>query len=107
MIGVTTLEDSLRCTRQGGIVCMTGIVGGKWSFDEFSPMEAIPTAVCLTVYGGGASDFMQTPLSELAGQVAAGKLHLQVGRVFHLDQIGEAHQAMEQNTAGGKIVVLT
>jgi hypothetical protein len=30
-----------------------------------------------------------------------------VGRVFHLDQIAEAHRCMEDNTAGGKIVVLT
>ena len=36
--------DSLRCTKQRGIVCMTGIVGNKWSFENFAPMEAIPTA---------------------------------------------------------------
>ena len=65
MIGVTTLKDSLRCARQGGVVCMTGIVGNKWSFDEFSPMEAIPTAVCLTAYAGESDDFMRTPLNEL------------------------------------------
>ncbi len=45
LIGTTTLKDSLRCARQGGIVCMTGIVGNQWSFDNFAPMEAIPTAV--------------------------------------------------------------
>jgi NADPH:quinone reductase-like Zn-dependent oxidoreductase len=48
LIGTVTLKDSLRCAKQGGIVCMTGIVGNKWSFDYFSPMEAIPTAVSLT-----------------------------------------------------------
>jgi len=32
---------------------MTGMVGNKWSFEEFSPMEAIPTAVGLTTYDGG------------------------------------------------------
>jgi NADPH:quinone reductase-like Zn-dependent oxidoreductase len=37
LVGVTTLKDSLRCAKQRGIVCMTGIVGNKWSFDEFSP----------------------------------------------------------------------
>ncbi len=36
LVGVTTLKDSLRCAKQGGIVCMTGIVGNKWSFDEFA-----------------------------------------------------------------------
>ena len=107
LIGVATLEDSLRCARPGGIVCMTGIVGNKWSFDAFAPMEAIPTAVCLTSYAGESADFLATPLDDLAGQVAAGTLKVQVGRVFRLDEIVEAHRCMEENKAGGKIVVLT
>jgi len=86
---------------------MTGMVGDKWSFDNFSPMDAIPTAVSLTTYDGGPEDFMQTPLDELAQQITAGKLPVQIGRTFHLDEIVEAHRCMEENKAGGKIVVLT
>jgi len=108
LIGTTTLADSLRCTKQHGIVCMTGMVGNKWSIDDFSPMEVIPTAVSLTTYDGGVDDFMRTPLEELIEQIAAGTLPVSVGRVFHLDEIVEAHRLMETNTAGGKkIVVLT
>jgi NADPH:quinone reductase-like Zn-dependent oxidoreductase len=107
LVGTTTLEDSLRCAKQGGIVCMTGIVGNRWSFDNFSPMEAIPTAVNLTTYAGESKDFMRMPFQELVDQVAAGNLHVQLGRVFHLDQIVEAHRCMEENKGGGKIVVLT
>src|ERR1700751_3726745 len=59
LIGTTTLGDSLRCAKQRGIVCMTGMVGNKWSFDDFSPMEGIPTSVCLTTYDGGPEDFMR------------------------------------------------
>jgi len=55
---------------------MTGMVGGEWSLDNFSPMDAIPAAV-------------------------------QVGKTFRLDEIVEAHRSMEENKAGGKIVVLT
>lgn len=106
LIGTTTLEDSLRSASEGGIVCMTGIVGNKWSFENFAPMEAIPTAICLTSYAGEWADFMMTPLEELAQQVAAGSLNIQIGRVFSLDEIMEAHQLMEDNQAGGKIVVL-
>ncbi len=106
LIGVTTLKDSLRCARPQGIVCMTGIVGNKWAFDEFSPMEAIPSAVCLTVYAGESADFMALPLQELVDQIANGKLTVQVGKTFSLDQIVEAHRLMEENKAGGKIVVL-
>ena len=107
LIGTTTLGDSLRCAKQRGILCMTGMVGNKWSFDDFSPMEVIPTSVCLTTYDGGPEDFMLTPLDELVEQIAAGTLRAQVGKVFKLDDIVEAHRCMEENKAGGKIVVLT
>jgi NADPH:quinone reductase-like Zn-dependent oxidoreductase len=107
LIGTTTLTDSLRCAREPGIVCMMGMVGDKWSFDNFSPMEVIPTGVCLTTYDGGPMDFMRTPLQQLVEQVEAGSLRVHVGKVFRLDQIAEAHRLMEENKAGGKIVVLT
>jgi NADPH:quinone reductase-like Zn-dependent oxidoreductase len=106
LVGTTTLRDSLRCAKQRGIVCMTGIVGNKWSFGDFAPMEVIPTAVSLTTYAGESEDFMRTPLQDLVEQIAAGTLHVQVGRTFHLDEIVEAHRCMEENKAGGKIVVL-
>src|SRR5579863_8179033 len=107
LVGTTTLKDSLRCAAQHGIVCMAGMVGNKWSFDSFSPMEVIPTAVSLTTYDGGAVDFMLTPLEDLVGKIAAGQLPIQVGEVFKLDQIVDAHRCMEQNRTSGKIVVLT
>lgn len=107
MIGTTTLKDSLHCAKLGGIVCMTGIVGNKWSFDDFTPMDVIPSGVCLTVYAGESEDFMRTPLHELARQIEAGTLRVQVGKTFRLDEIVEAHRLMEANKAGGKIVVLT
>ena len=107
LVGTTTLLDSLRCAKQRGIVCMTGMVGNRWSFDNFSPMDSIPTAVSLTTYDGGSEDFLSTPLLALVEQIETGKLQIDVGRVFHLDEIAEAHRCMEENKAGGKIVVLT
>lgn len=107
LIGTITLNDSLLCAKPGGIVCMTGIVGNHWTMRDFAPMEAIPTAVYLTSYGGGSEDFVRTPLNQFAQQIADGTLKIQIGRIFHLDQIVEAHRVMEENTAGGKIVVLT
>ncbi|WP_027548041.1 zinc-binding alcohol dehydrogenase family protein [Bradyrhizobium sp. WSM2254] len=107
LIGTTTLADSLQCARPNGIVCMTGMVGDKWWFDQFSPMDVIPNAVNLTVYSGGPDDFMQTPLQDLVRQIEAGALRVPVGRVFHLSEITEAHRCMDANAAGGKIVVLT
>jgi NADPH:quinone reductase-like Zn-dependent oxidoreductase len=107
LVGTRTLLDSLRCVNSSGIVSMTGIVGNEWTLNGFNPMEGIPSNVCLTSYSGTAEDFIETPLNDLARQIAAGTLPVRVGKTFPLTEIVEAHRCMEANTAGGKIVVLT
>lgn len=105
LVGTTTLLDSLQCAAMGGSVCMTGMVGNAWELDRFSPMGAIPTAVNLTTYSGGAEDFMSTPLQQVIDAVEAGTFSPPIGKIFSMGDIVEAHRTMENNTAGGKIVV--
>jgi len=107
LVGTTTLLDSLRATALHGLVAMTGMVGNRWSLDAFSPMGAIPTGVGLTTYSGGSGDFMATPLQGFIDAVEAGHATVPMGPVFGIDRIVGAHEAMENNRAGGKIVVLT
>ncbi|MFV2003343.1 MAG: zinc-binding dehydrogenase, partial [Paracoccaceae bacterium] len=107
LVGTSTLIDSLACAAPGGAVCMTGMVGNAWEFEKFSPMGAIPSTVNLTVYSGGAQDFLATPLQRIVDLVAQGKFRPPIGRVFGIDEIVAAHRAMENSTAGGKIVILT
>jgi NADPH:quinone reductase-like Zn-dependent oxidoreductase len=107
LVGVTTLRDSLRSVRRGGTVCVTGIVGGKWTLDNVNPMELIPVGVNLTCYGGGPDEFKQMPLQSFVEQIEKGEMHISLGPVFKLEDIVKAHEVMEANTAAGKIVVLT
>lgn len=107
LVGTTTLKDSLQCAVGGGAVCMTGMVGNSWEFERFSPMGAIPTAVNLTTYSGGSEDFISTPLQQVVDAVEAGTFVPPIGKVFKIDQIADAHRAMEGNSSGGKIVVTT
>jgi len=107
LVGTATLLDSLQCAAKQGIVCMTGMVGNRWEFEKFSPMGSIPTAVNLTIYAGGAEDFVATPLQEFVDEVEQGRAKAPIGRVFPIDEIVEAHRTMEENLAGGKIVVTT
>ena len=86
---------------------MTGMVGNAWELDRFSPMGAIPTAVNLTTYSGGAEDFISTPLQQVVDAVQAGTFTPPIGKTYVIDEIVEAHRAMETNSAGGKIVVTT
>jgi NADPH:quinone reductase-like Zn-dependent oxidoreductase len=78
------------------------IVGNKWSFDNFAPIEAISTAVSLTTYAGESEDFMRTPIEDLVEQIAGGTLRVQVGKTFHLDEIVEAHRCMEEKKQVGR-----
>ena len=107
LVGTTTLLDSLRCAARLGSVCMTGMVGNAWELERFSPMGAIPPTVNLTTYAGGSQDFIDTPLQTVVNEVERKRLAPKIGRVFQLDDIVEAHHCMEDNAAGGKIVVLT
>ncbi len=107
LVGTTTLLDSLKATARGGTVCMTGMVGDSWELERFSPMDAIPTAVSLTTYAGEAQDFMATPLQDFVDEVEKGRAKAPIGRVFTINEIVEAHRTMEENRAGGKIVVTT
>ena len=46
------------------------------------------------------------PVDQLAHDVAAGKLQMQIGRTFPMSEIVAAHRLMEENKAGGKVVVI-
>lgn len=106
LVGVTTLDDSMKCVREAGVVCMTGIVGNSWTYQDFNPMEHIPSAVYLTSYSGGPDDFMRTPLNELVQGMIEGKLKIPIGKTFKLEEAVQAHTLMEDNKAGGKVVFI-
>jgi NADPH:quinone reductase-like Zn-dependent oxidoreductase len=107
LIGATTLADSLAATASGGIVCMTGILGGSWTLDEFRPMDVIPTGVKLTAYSGNASDISVGELQAYVELAERGELNVRSGPVMPFAQLREAHELMDANAANGKIVVVT
>jgi NADPH:quinone reductase-like Zn-dependent oxidoreductase len=106
LIGTTTLLDSLKCVRPGGVVCMTGILGGEWELASFRPMGHIPTGVRLTSYSGGASDISREELQRYVSLVERGELIIRTGPVWSFDQLPLAHQAMDENRANGKMVIV-
>jgi NADPH:quinone reductase-like Zn-dependent oxidoreductase len=94
-------------TQPQGVVCTTGAVGNVCSIDHFEPLTTIPKAARLTTYGGSAEDFVCTPMQKIIDDLSAGRLKVRIGKIFSIDEIVEAHRCMEENRAGGKIVVLT
>jgi len=85
---------------------MTGILGGRWTLETFEPMSDIPTGVKLTSYSGGSTDISTEQLQHYVELVEKGKLMIQTGPVFKFEELVQAHELMDANQAGGKIVVL-
>jgi NADPH:quinone reductase-like Zn-dependent oxidoreductase len=106
LIGTKTLLDSLQCVRRGGVVCMTGILGGEWELERFRPMGHIPTGVRLTSYSGESGDITRAQMQRYVTQVETGELRIPVGPVLGFDQVTEAHRRMDDNSAGGKMVIV-
>jgi len=105
LVGAPTLPDSLRATRVHGTVCFTGLLSNQWIIPDFYPIGYLPSGVRLTAYGGEASDLPAAVLQELLDDVAAGRFTVPIHRVYALEEIAEAHRAMEANEAVGKQVV--
>lgn len=106
LIGAVTLKDSLACLKRGGIACMTGILSESWSIPNFAPMEFIPATAYLTIYDSGQITSSKEVFQAFIQDVEAGSVKLPVSKTFRLEEIVQAHQLMESNHAGGKIVVL-
>lgn len=66
LIGVLSLQDSMKTLKKGGICGVAGICCGKWVFDHFTPNAVIPTGTYLTTYGSSVEAFVETPIVEIA-----------------------------------------
>jgi NADPH:quinone reductase-like Zn-dependent oxidoreductase len=107
LVGSPTLPDTLRSTRMHGVVCFSGMLSNQWIVDKFYPMEYIPRGVRLTAYVGDATDLPSAVFQGFIDEVSEGTAVVPIGEVYQIDQIVEAHTAMEDGKVAGKIVVLT
>ena len=107
LVGTSTLPDTLQCVRVHGVACFTGILSNQWTVEKFYPIDYIPRGVRLTAYSGDAADLPPTVLQGFIEDVEAGRVKVPVAHVFRLEEIVEAHQAMEDGSMSGKLVVTT
>jgi NADPH:quinone reductase-like Zn-dependent oxidoreductase len=107
LVGTPTLPDTLRSVRVHGVVCFTGMLSNQWVIDKFYPIGYIPAGVRLTAYSGEAAGLPPAVLQGFIDAVRDGAAVAPIGAVYQIDQIVEAHTAMEEGRVAGKIVVLT
>lgn len=107
LVGTPTLPDTLAATRVHGTVCFTGMLSNEWTVPDFYPIGYLPTGVRLTAYSGDAADLPADVLRRFLDGIAEGTLGLGPTHTYRMDEIRDAHRAMEDNTVSGKLVVLT
>jgi len=111
LVGNSVLRDSLRIVRTRGRVCQLGFLGGLEPVTGFNPITDLPSGVQFSFYGSafvlGTPDFPLAgiPLQQMITKAEAGRYQAKPARVFGFDQIVQAHQAMEEGAAAGKMVV--
>jgi NADPH:quinone reductase-like Zn-dependent oxidoreductase len=107
LVGTPTLPDTLLSTRVHGTVCFSGMLSNQWTVRDFYPIEYIPRGVRLTSYSGDSADLPAAVLQRSLDRMSDGAFSLGPIRTYRMDQIRDAHHAVETNTVSGKVVVLT
>lgn len=107
LVGAPTLADTLASVRSQGVACFAGMLSNEWTIPDFYPIDYLRHGVRLSAYGGDAGDLPPQVLQEFIDAAAAGTATVPIGAVYTLDQIADAHRAMESDQAVGKIVVTT
>jgi len=112
LVGTSTLLESLRLARRGGRVCMAGFVGGGAAIERFDPLAHLPSGRHLSffasafVYGTPEYPLSDVPLQRIVDLVEAGEVDAAPARQFAFDEIRRAHELLDAEAAGGKMVVL-
>jgi NADPH:quinone reductase len=106
LVGAPTLPDTLAATRVQGVVCFTGMLSNEWIVKDFYPIAYIPRGVRLTAYWGDSANLPAPVLQDFLDAVARGEAKVPIGGTFRLDEIVEAHRALEAGTPGKLVVVV-
>ena len=103
LIGRPTLKSSLKSVKQGGIVCMTGCLGG-WIIEDFEPLVDIISESYLTSFD--STNVNKDTVDEMFDFIEKHSIRPKISKVFSLDEIADAHKFLEGNTANGKVVIV-
>ena len=104
LIGPATLRDTAAHVREGGIICNTGLLGGKWTVDEFDPLGDLPVNGYLTGFHSGVVDAKR--IQEMLDFVSEKNVDLSAEKVFSLPEVPAAHAYLESSGSFGKVVVV-
>lgn len=103
LVGIKTVQDTMRSVEQGGIVCNTGVLGKVYEWNHFDPIKDIPNGVCLTGFYSNYPD--AKTIKDIFQFMDDHSLKPLMGAVYDFKDIREACMALDHGTVNGKIIV--
>ncbi len=105
LIGPAALRDTFAHTTPEGIICVTGLLGGKWTLDDFDPLEDMPADAYLTAFHSGNAN--EAKLQEMLDFIKTHSVDVKPEKVFKLSEMRKAHEYLGSSRSFGKVVVMS
>ena len=103
LVGPASIKDSFAHIKEYGIICATGLLGGKWYLEDFDPTrDLLHNAYLTTFYSGSVN---AEKISALFAYIEQYHVPVAPEKVFALEDIVAAHQYVESSAGYGKVVV--
>jgi NADPH2:quinone reductase len=109
MTGGQVFTDSLGCLSEFGRLVVYGFASREAVQIDPNPLLPGNKAIrgfYLERYIDLKRDLVDAAMAELADYVSSGKLTVNIGGTFSMDQAGEAHRLLEEKKSMGKLVIL-
>lgn len=103
LIVLATLKDSCGHVREGGVGCITGLLGDQWCIEGLDPIMDPPANGHLTSFYSGNVDGER--LGEPFSFVEEKGVDATPERIFSLEEMVEAHRYLDGPHGFGKVVV--
>jgi len=98
LVGPASIKDSFAHIKEYGIICATGLLGGKWYLEDFDPTrDLLHNAYLTTFYSGSVN---AEKISSLFAYIEQYHVPVAPEKVFALEDIVAVHQYVESLNRG-------
>ena len=104
LIGPASIKDSFSHIKEYGIICATGLLGGKWYLEDFEPTRDIKNNAYLTTFYSG--NVNGEKINSMLDYIEKYKIDIKPEKIFSLDEIVEAHKYLDSSSGFGKVIVI-
>ena len=98
------IEKIIKHIKEYGIICATGLLGGKWYLEDFDPTRDIKNNAYLTTFYSGNVNGER--INSMLDYIEKYKIDIKAEKIFSLDEIAEAHKYLDSSLAFGKVIVI-